>query len=93
MHVCTIRPQVFFSSSTMKDIIAPAAAQAASKKGPVRMGCMRQGAACVLLPLHWLLRSPNDCAGLHISEAAHSARLCAAGAWLHAPARRKRPGR
>lgn len=32
------RLQVFFSSSTMKDIIAPAAAQAASKKDPVRGG-------------------------------------------------------
>ncbi|PRW50827.1 glycoside hydrolase [Chlorella sorokiniana] len=36
--------QVFFSSSTMKDIIAPAATQAANKKDPVP-GCTPQGAA------------------------------------------------
>lgn len=35
-------PQVFFSSSTMKQIIAPAALEAAQRKGTVRSGWRRR---------------------------------------------------
>lgn len=82
-----VPPQVFFSSSTMRDIIAPAAAQAASKKDPVRMACNRQGPACGARAAATALVAGivQGCAytRLHILHA-----LCAAGAGLHAPGRR-----